>query len=1231
MADNTISIKVQADIAAARTALQSLTSQVKESGRAATSAEKEAITAAKNRVKELNRVARAEKELNTLGVRSQREIKAEMDKVTAALEKLGKNSAVTGSDMTRATQAAKEKLSELKQELDGGVTLVDKFKGAWDKLAATVGAGTALAVAAKQAIDFEDALVDLQRAANITRDEADEMGVAFKDLSEELGVSALGIAKLATEAAKVGIAKGDLVEFARVTTQAALNFDMIPEEAGEAMAQLKGILGIAVTDMEAFAGEINLLADTTQAAEKDIVTALRGGGSTARMFGLNAKQAAALAAAMLDVGASADVAGTAMRTLLARLQLATTDTDKAGEALQSVTGDSRAFARSLSVDANGALLKFMQSLSKMDSQSKAIALNDLFGQGLDTSVITALTNDMDKFAATASIAAKSDDELVKSLRELTELKLGSTQSELNILAASWQNAGQALGELFLPVIRATAIALSALAQSIRYLAENVPGLTMLATAGALVATAFTPLKLIFSGLVTVGARLGAVAGTIAASFGGILTAVKWVGPALATLWTNMTMGVGVMASLRLAFVGVRVGLGALLGPVGLVITGLTLLWDAWSIFGKDTSSKKAVEEQRKAFEAVGESMKSIGDAAVMVKDQIFKAMADAKAPIENLAKGYKDISEGIKASLTERIAAIDAAATRETQIMQANHLGQRDTIRETARIMLEAETKKIQAVDQAGKDMLSAWERTYGQALAVEEAAGIKGSNLTREAKDAKIAIYQQIEAAYKSTIDKLIAEEQRNLAAVKQIEQERLMLKMSVEDKLRALKQKTMTDEQAYADRVKQIDDKLAAARDANAKGNAETAKRLWNEAISLAQSNANAVTKTVEANGKSTQQTVVTLEKAVETSSAQIQQAYKGLDGQLVATAQTGVQSAGALNTQAQSVTNQWAEVRKELDALRAEKAVEIDATLTANTETAQAAIDQLKALGAAESAVVRVDAELKEANASLAAWKNDPTNKDLALAARVDQAALDTTIANLKTSLEAAKLQAPTDLDTAKAHETFAALTKTLNETETKSKHTIDDQSFKEAQSWMTWLDGQSTESNHTVKDNAAKVQSAINDLKANTSSIHTVYIRKVEKNAAGGLAGWSQRFRDGGQAFRRRIGKIIGAGTATSDSIPAMLSNGEFVIRAAMVRKWGASFFEALNRGMMPPMPKYAMGGAVNIPDISGGSGETLTWLIRAGESEVPVRVQGQDSRKALEAMTKELTRVKLLQG
>jgi SLT domain-containing protein len=62
---------------------------------------------------------------------------------------------------------------------------------------------------------------------------------------------------------------------------------------------------------------------------------------------------------------------------------------------------------------------------------------------------------------------------------------------------------------------------------------------------------------------------------------------------------------------------------------------------------------------------------------------------------------------------------------------------------------------------------------------------------------------------------------------------------------------------------------------------------------------------------------------------------------------------------------------------------------------------------------------------------------------------------------------------------------------------------------------------------------------------------------------------------------RGGLISGDGTDTSDSILSFLSRDEFVTRAAMVRKYGLGFFQALNAGAINPatLPRFATGGAV----------------------------------------------------
>ena len=70
-----------------------------------------------------------------------------------------------------------------------------------------------------------------------------------------------------------------------------------------------------------------------------------------------------------------------------------------------------------------------------------------------------------------------------------------------------------------------------------------------------------------------------------------------------------------------------------------------------------------------------------------------------------------------------------------------------------------------------------------------------------------------------------------------------------------------------------------------------------------------------------------------------------------------------------------------------------------------------------------------------------------------------------------------------------------------------------------------------------------------------------------------------------------GNVIGPGTALSDSIPAMLSNGEYVIKASSVNKYGIKMFDELNA------QRFAMGG------ISGPSYTIPRDPVSIGNSQI----------------------------
>ncbi|ACT83024.1 tail length tape measure protein gp13 [Burkholderia phage KS9] len=112
--------------------------------------------------------------------------------------------------------------------------------------------------------------------------------------------------------------------------------------------------------------------------------------------------------------------------------------------------------------------------------------------------------------------------------------------------------------------------------------------------------------------------------------------------------------------------------------------------------------------------------------------------------------------------------------------------------------------------------------------------------------------------------------------------------------------------------------------------------------------------------------------------------------------------------------------------------------------------------------------------------------------------------------------------------------------------------------------------------------------------------------------GGVAGgMSDMFgAGGGNAYGFHLatgGRVTGPGTSTSDSIPAWLSNEEFVVKAAAVRKPGVlRLLEAINSGQDLGFAKFANGGLVG-----GGSAGGGALGVQGGgiELNIPVTIDG----------------------
>lgn len=570
---------------------------------------------------------------------------------------------------------------------------------------------------------------------------------------------------------------------------------------------------------------------------------------------------------------------------------------------------------------------------------------------------------------------------------------------------------------------------------------------------------------------------------------------------------------------------------------------------------------QAAERLKAALPGTADALRAIQGAATQAGEAIRQALdaetKKAAETVKRLSASYKQVAADIKAIWDARVAEIESNYKRQEAAAQNAARSEAAAIRESAQALLAAEREKLAAVEAGARQMEAAWKTTYGQAVALARAAGQDVQAVERQAVEARIAIYSQLESAYRATVDRLIAEEQRHLQAAKAADEARLNLRLSVEDRIRELSRKGMDEYAAYQDRLRQIDEKQAQARAALAAGNYEQARKLAEEAMQLAERTASAVTRQVESNGKTVTQTVVSEGEAAKRAIEQIKESADIADTALKGLGDAHRKAAQEAGTGADEAKRALQSISAEVEKLRADLLKTDKLKLELDIEAAQTGIEKLKALTEAQQLVAKIQVDTKDAQASLEKLKSDTDNLQLLAKVEADTSQVLADIDQLKGTLASANVEIPALVSFDQPRSQLAAFA-------------LDARTVLSAP----------TSATHTVQPDLNQYRAAVAELLRPTSSTHTIYVQKVYLNAMGGLI---ERFAEGGQAiaagFRRMTGRIIGPGTETSDSVPALLSHGEFVIRAASVRKFGEAFFASLNAGFLPPLPRFAAGGAV----------------------------------------------------
>ena len=249
------------------------------------------------------------------------------------------------------------------------------------------------------AVDFESAMADVAKVVDGLRDENGNltdtyyaMSDSIVQMSKNIPMAAEDLAAITASAGTAGIAAEELTTFTETAAKMGVAFDTTAEQAGDWMAKWRTSFTMSQEEVTALADQINYLSNNSASTASEISTIVTAVGPLGDVAGISAAQIAALGSTMVGVGVQQDVAATGIRKLATTMVAGSSATKAQATVLQQLGLDATEIAQRMQTDVEGAILTFLEAVSKLPEAEQAAALKNYFGQESVGAIAPLLTN-----------------------------------------------------------------------------------------------------------------------------------------------------------------------------------------------------------------------------------------------------------------------------------------------------------------------------------------------------------------------------------------------------------------------------------------------------------------------------------------------------------------------------------------------------------------------------------------------------------------------------------------------------------------------------------------------------------------------------------------------------------------------------------------------------------------------------------------------------------------------
>lgn len=437
----------------------------------------------------------------------------------------------------------------------------DKFEKAGDsitnagkQISVASAAVTGLGVAAvKTAADFDSAMANVAAISGATGDDLQALRDKAREMGEKTKFSASEAADAMSYMAMAGWKTGDMLS----GIEGIMN---LAAASGEDLATTSDIVTDALTAFGLTAEDSAHFADILAAASSNANTNVSMMGETfkycapvAGALGYSAEDVAEAIGLMGNAGIKSTQAGTALRTMMTKLQ---GELKLSGEALGEVTIQT-ANADGSMRELSDILADCRTAFSKMSESEAAAAAETLVGKNAMSGFLALMNSapgDIDKLRNAIENCDGSAEDMAAIMQDNLNGQLTILKSQLEELAISF-------GEMLMPVIRKVVTAVQGFVDKLNNMDEAQR--KTIITIGLVIA-ALGPFLVI----------LGTVISTVGKSMKAYASAAKGI----KKLMVTVKSGTGIFGKLGTALGGISAPVLAIVAVIAVLVAAFTHLW-----------------------------------------------------------------------------------------------------------------------------------------------------------------------------------------------------------------------------------------------------------------------------------------------------------------------------------------------------------------------------------------------------------------------------------------------------------------------------------------------------------------------------------------------------------------------------------------------------------------------------------------------------------------------------